>query len=78
MKSLFLGRIDSDGPLSKHPKFEGVFRISQGENRQPGHDEFGAWKDCLRRNDLSIDRVEYRTWDPYRSKLAVVPLAAPR
>jgi len=47
------------GTLSKHPKFEGVFRISQARI-DTGHDEFGAWKDCLRRNE-SIRSIRWNT-----------------
>jgi len=62
------------GTLSKHPKFEGVFRISQGENRQLATMSLAPGKAVYGEMIYQIDRVEYRTWDPYRSKLAAAIL----
>jgi rRNA 2'-O-methyltransferase fibrillarin len=57
--------------LQKHPKFEGVF-VSRGKedtlatkNMVPGVSVYGE-----KRIVVGDERVEYRAWNPYRSKLA--------
>jgi len=60
--------------LSKHPKFEGVFRINQGENRQLATMSLAPGKIVYGEMVYRIDGDEYRTWDPYRSKLAAAPV----
>src|SRR5438309_12021513 len=62
------------GTLSKHPKFEAVFRIRNGENRQLATMSLAPGKTVYGEMIYRIDRAEYRTWDPYRSKLTAAIL----
>jgi fibrillarin-like pre-rRNA processing protein len=67
------GSILSAG-LSRHPKFEGVFRINQAENRQLATMSLAPGKIVYGEMTYRIDGEEYRAWDPYRSKLAAAAL----
>jgi len=60
--------------LSKHPKFGGVFRIDQAENRQLATMSLAPGKTVYGEMIYRIDGEEYRSWDPYRSKLAAAIL----
>jgi fibrillarin-like pre-rRNA processing protein len=60
--------------LSNHPKFEGVFRIDQAEKRQLATMSLALGKSVYGEMIYRIDGVEYRAWDPYRSKLAAATL----
>lgn len=60
--------------LSKHPKFAGVFRINETENRQLVTMSLAPGKSVYGEMTYRIDGAEYRSWDPYRSKLAAATL----